>query len=102
MEPTWLVLLPPVLVLISAIITRKLQISLVLGLIAGAFIAQKFALLPSLSLLSERILGQVTDIDNMFVYIFLLCVGMLITVINYTGAATAFAQKLKNKIQTAQ
>ena len=102
MQPSWVVIIPPLLVLISAYITRKLPLSLFIGLISGALIATSFSPFGSSSLLFNRLYGQISDTENLYVYIFLLCVGVLITIINYTGAAQAFAQMLQKRIRTAK
>lgn len=102
MEPTFLSLLPPVLVLISAIITRKLPISIIFGLIAGGLIATQYTPLQTIELIAKHLYNQVADLENIYIYSFLLCVGMLIAVINYTGAARTFAQALRAKISTVK
>lgn len=98
MQQSALVLAPPIIVLATAVITRKLSFSLILGLITGAFIASQGKLSTSTGLLFERISEQFLDHESLFIYLFLLCVGILISVLDRTGGATAFAQILSNKI----
>ncbi len=47
MQPSWFVLLPPLLVLFATFVTRKLNISLILGLLSAAFIATDFSVAKS-------------------------------------------------------
>jgi Na+/H+ antiporter NhaC len=102
MQPNALSLLPPVLVLGSAIITRKLPQSLIIGLVSGALIATNFAPIKTALLMYKHLFDQISDFDNLYVYTFLLCIGMLIAVINHTGATSALAISLKKKIHNAK
>ena len=98
MQQSVLVLAPPIIVLATAVITRKLSFSLLLGLISGTLIAAQ-GMLPSTGrLLFERISEQFFDQESLFIYLFLICVGILISVLDRTGGATAFAEILRNKI----
>lgn len=99
MELTALVLLPPLLVLTLAMITQRLQLSLVAGLIFSSLVAKQFSPIESFMLLCQRLYDQVSSTDNMHAYLFLLCVGIIITLINYTGAAQALAQIALKRIQ---
>lgn len=102
MQPNALSLLPPILVLISAITTRKLPQSILIGLVSGALIATNFAPIKTVILIYRNLFGQISDLDNIYVYTFLLCIGMLIAVINHTGATNALATSLKKKIHNAK
>ena len=99
MQQNALVLLPPIIVLLTAVISRKLSFSLIIGLISGVVIAAQGNLYSASSLLVERIREQVADPESMYIYLFLMCVGVLISVIDRTGGATAFAEILRNKIK---
>lgn len=98
MQQSALVLAPPIIVLATAVITRKLSPSLFLGLVTGAIIASQGSLPAATRLLFERISEQFFDHESLFIYLFLLCVGILISVLDRTGGATAFAGILRNKI----
>lgn len=98
MHQTALVLLPPIIVLITAVITRKLSFSLIIGLISGTAIATNGIPKDTLHLLFNRIFEQIHDLEELYIYLFLLSVGILIAIIDRTGGATAFAELLRNKI----
>lgn len=102
MQPSWLVLLPPFLVLFATFLTRKLNISLILGLITSALIATKFSLIDSIVLLSKKFFFQITDVENLYLYSFLLMLGIIITIINYTGGAAAFAYQIGKRLSSAK
>ncbi|BDC34309.1 hypothetical protein Noda2021_02670 [Candidatus Dependentiae bacterium Noda2021] len=86
MQPNWLVLVPPFLVLLATFVTRKLNISLILGIACSAAIATHFSLTKSISLIYSKFFAQITDLENLYLYSFLLMLGIIITLITYTGA----------------
>lgn len=100
--PAWLVLVPPLLVLLCAFLTQQLHISLIIGLISAALIATHGSLTSSLSLIEKRLTDQTCDIDNLYMYTFLLVIGIVIVLINYSGGAQAFALFLTKKIRDAR
>lgn len=102
MLPSWLVLLPPLLILVATLITKRLNISLILGLIAAAAIAGNFSFAESGQLLFQRILAQATDPENLYLYAFLIILGIIISLLEYTGAAMAFAYRLTKRLTTAK
>jgi Na+/H+ antiporter NhaC len=71
-----------------------------LGLFSGIYIAQDYRFMPTIKLLICRIYEQVVSIEALSVYTFMFGVGILISIINYTGAATAFARHLRQRITT--
>lgn len=99
---SWFVLLPPLLVLICVLITQRLNLSLIIGLISAAFIANNGSLSESTSLLLKRIINQLTDLDNLYLYAFLLIIGVIIILFEKSGAAIAFAQRLTKRLKTAK
>jgi len=102
MFPSWLVLLPPLLILIATVITKRLNISLILGLVAAAAIAGNFSFIKSGELLLQRLFAQATDPENLYLYAFLIILGIIISLFEYTGAAMAFAYRLTKKLTTAK
>lgn len=102
MQNSWLVLLPPFIVLLCVFFTRRLNISLVAGIIAGAFIATDFSLTQSLYLTSQRLFTTITDRDYLYMYAFLLVISVMIVMLNRTGAALAFAHSLTQKLRNTR
>lgn len=102
MLTSWFVLLPPLLVLAAVLITQRLNLSLIVGLLSAALIAGNGSLSESSSLLIKRIIGQITDPDNLYLYGFLLIIGIIIILFEKSGAAIAFAQRLTKRLKTAK
>jgi tetracycline resistance efflux pump len=102
MQHNVLVLLPPVVVLICAFATKRLNLSLIIGLILAALIAASCAPIPAAKLLGIRLWEQATDADTLYNFAFLLVLGVIITILSYTGGAAAFAGILTKRIGSAK
>jgi tetracycline resistance efflux pump len=99
---TWFVLFPPLCILVATLITKRLNASLILGLITAAAIATQLSPSATISLLAKRIFGQLADLETIYFYAFLILLGIIISLFEYTGAATAFAQKLTKRLTNAK
>lgn len=89
---SWLVLLPPVLVLIIALYSKQLIPALGIGIFSAGYIATGgYNPIQALFLIGSRIFTQITDLDNLYTYLFLILIGSLIILLNQTGGAGAFA-----------
>lgn len=102
MLPTWLVLLPPLCILLGVFFTKRLNLSLWIGLITASLIAANGALFPAGQILISRLYRQVTDLDNLYLYAFLIILGTIICILEHSGAALAFAQKLTHHLRSAK
>lgn len=90
---SWPVLLPPLLVLVTALYTKQLVFALGAGIIMAGFIGMDtFDPIKAATLIISRIGQQLTDIDNLYTYLFLVLIGSLIVLLNQTGGAAAFAR----------
>lgn len=110
---TWLVVLPPLIVIVLATITRRVMFSLLLGIVSAALIVKDFQIYPACSLMLERI-GRTTELykftswelfwtgDRIFLCFFLIFLGIIITMIRYSGAAYAYSNFVVNKIKNAR
>jgi len=97
MNPSWLSIAPPLIVLVSVCITRRLYLSLIFGIISAALIATRGIPLEAAHLLNTRIVQQITDKDNIYIYLFIIIIGSLITLICATGGIYAFTYTLQKK-----
>lgn len=102
MQNTWLVLLPPIIVLISAFLTKRLHLSLIIGLVTASLIVTNGAFSDSALLIGKRLCTQLQDPDNLYMYSFLLIIGILIALINQTGGAQAFAKTITKHLTNAR
>lgn len=100
MHATWTSLLPAFIVLISAFVIRRLNPSLLIGIITATLIASNFNIARTVSLTFMRLKDQVTDLDNLYLYSFLLFIGIIITLVAKTGGAAAFAHSIEKKLKS--
>lgn len=95
-----IILIPPLLVLITAFISRRLNPSLALGIASASFIAADFSPLGSLKLAYHRLFDQLVNPDYLYLYGFLLLVGTIIMLLSRTGGAEAFAQSITKHLHS--
>lgn len=99
---SWIVLVPPACILIAVFFTHRLNLSLWAGLITASFIAGQGSLPASIKILISRLWSQITDLDNLYLYAFLIILGIIICLLEYSGAALAFAQKLTHHLRSGK
>ena len=111
MQGTWLVTIPPLLVVFTVFFTRRMLFSLLVGLAGGALIACDGNILEAASLGIKRLfestgLSAIGSVDaiinnwNLLIFSFLICIGILITLLGYTGAAQAYAKLVHKRVKT--
>lgn len=100
MSQTWLVLLPPLIVLIASFATRNLNRSLGIGIISAALIACHGKILTSIALIAQRLYQTVVEIENLYMYGFILLLSILIVILNQTGGAAAFAHAITGRLKS--
>lgn len=99
MQSSFLSLIPPLLVLITACITRKLNPSLIVGLITGALIATHGSFTKSTSLLAQRFTEKIFDIETFYSYGFLIIAGILVTLVAHSGGIQALAHAIAPRLK---
>lgn len=102
MHDSWIVLLPPFIVLATSFITKKILPSLMLGIFAASFIIVDFKFLPALSKVVKAFQEQLINIDNMYIFLFLFALGALISLITFTGGTKAYANIIRKRIATVK
>lgn len=97
----WLVVIPPLLVVISALITQRMILSFCIGIFAAGLIATNLHVTDALSLILTRFgessgvtkITSLADIAHNWsigIFTFLICVGILLVLLQYSGGAQAF------------
>lgn len=101
MTNSWLVITPPLVVLVLAFLTKKLNPSLITGIVLASLIATDGNLVPTVTLALSQTWAHVIDRDNLLLYTFLIQLGVIIALVIRTGGARAFtrfaASKIKNQ-----
>ena len=96
---TALSLLPPLVAIVLALITKEVYSSLFIGIIAGGLLATNFSFAGTLdTVINDGIIAAVSA--NAGVFIFLVILGVLVALLNKTGASAAFGRWAQKNIKT--
>lgn len=98
MSATAWALLPPVLAIIISLITKEVNLSLFVGIIVGAMIFTGGNVFSSVSTMFE-IMGNKVQ-GNMGVLIFIVLLGMIVHLMNLSGATHKYAEWASKKLKT--
>lgn len=98
MEATFWALVPPIIAIVLALITKEVYISLLIGILSGAMFYTDFHILKSLEttfeIMSEKVGGNITII------IFLVILGMIVSLLSKSGASAAYGKWASSSIKT--
>lgn len=98
MEASVLALIPPILAIIIALITKEVNLSLIIGIVTGCLIYCDFNLFQSVdtmfSIMSSKVYG------NMGVLAFIILLGMIVYLMNLSGATHEYAKWASKKLHT--
>lgn len=98
-------IVPPLLAVALAIITRRVLLSLGVGIVAGSLMLQQFSPLQSLRYLFDSVLkifwvDGAPNSDNLNMLLFMLLLGGLISLMTASGATRAFAEWAARRCQS--
>ena len=97
----WLSLLPPVLTIVLAILTRNIIVSLAIGVFSGALILSEYQPFKALLDLVENVMFvQLSVPANTQVIITLAAIGGFVNLLEASGGAAAFAKKITHYVST--
>ncbi len=88
----WIVLLPPLIAIGLALITRQVFLSLVTGLLVGTIILANGNPISGLIEMADVIVGVFADPSNTKILLFSLLVGGLIALVQVSGGVSAFVK----------
>ena len=99
MVGTWWSLIPPVIAIGLALITKEVYSSLFVGILVGGVFAANFAPLKSVdNILNEGIVAAVSGTAGIFV--FLVVLGAIVALVNKAGGSAAFGKWAKENIKS--
>ncbi len=100
---TWVSVLPPLLAIVLALITKEVYSSLFLGVLAGGLLyaGSNFSLLMN-RVFVDGIIGSLSDSYNVGILVFLVVLGVLVALMNSSGGSAAFGRWASNKIRTRE
>lgn len=96
---TWLALLPPVVAIALALITKEVYSSLFVGILLGGLLAADFKFLGTVdAIINDGLIGAASGTAGIF--IFLVILGIIVALINKTGGAAAFGRWAEKNIKS--
>ena len=96
---TFFALVPPIVAIGLALITKEVYSSLFIGLFVGALFVGNFKPLPVIdAVVVDGLTPAVAD--NAGIFLFLVLLGIMVALINKTGAAAAFGKWAQTHIKT--
>jgi tetracycline resistance efflux pump len=113
MQPTAISLIPPFLTLAIAFWTKDIRKALVAGLCSAALLVTSFAPVESFKLIFYRILDKsdlsrlsswssFKESEELFLFIFLFFLGMVITLLEQSGDAFSYAKFMKKRLKNSK
>ena len=86
-------LLPPIIAIALALITKEVYSSLFIGIVVGGLLYSNFAFEATvLHVFNDGIVASVTDSYNMGILIFLVILGAMVCLMNKAGGSAAFGR----------
>ncbi len=92
-EETFWALLPSVIAIVLALITKEVYSSLILGVVTGALFWARFQPVDAINhVFSDGIVSVISDSWNVGILVFLVILGMMVQLMNKTGGSLAFGR----------
>jgi tetracycline resistance efflux pump len=99
MVHSWLTLAPPLVVVITTFITHHIHAALLLGILTAGYVASEGYMNTTGTLIISAIYDTVSSLDTLYLFGFLVGIGMLVSLLTVTGFATSFAHAIAKKIK---
>ena len=94
-------LLPPIIAIALALITKEVYSSLFIGILVGGLLYSNFAFETTvLHVFNDGIVASVTDSYNMGILIFLVILGAMVCLMNKAGGSAAFGRWAEKNIKS--
>ena len=98
---TGLALLPPVIAIALALITKEVYSSLFIGIVVGGLLYSNFSFEGTLNhVFSGGIVASLSDSYNVGILIFLVILGTMVCLMNKAGGSAAFGRWAKKNIKS--
>ena len=98
---TIMALMPPVIAIVLALVTKEVYSSLFVGIVAAGLLASEFKPVATLNtVLNDGFIASLADSWNVGILIFLVLLGIIVSLINKAGGSKAFGDWAKKHIKT--
>lgn len=94
-------LLPPVIAIVLALITKEVYSSLFIGIVSGALLYSNFSFTGTIDhALSDGFIASIADSYNIGIIIFLVILGAIVALMNKSGGSAAFGRWASKHIKS--
>ncbi|NCC68479.1 MAG: Na+/H+ antiporter NhaC family protein, partial [Clostridia bacterium] len=101
MYGTFWALVPPVIAIVLALITKEVYSSLFIGILAGALFYSNFNPVMTIdTVVNDGLIAGVSDGWNAGIFLFLVLLGIMVALINKAGGSAAFGRWAETHIKT--
>ncbi len=97
---TFWALLPPVIAIALALITKEVYSSLFIGILAGALLNSNCNPWGMVTFTTDTLIGAVSDSWNVGILVFLVLLGMIVILVNKAGGSAAYGRWASEHIHT--
>ena len=96
-------LVPPVIAIALALITKEVYSSLFIGIITGALLYSGYSFEGTLNhIFNDGVIAVLADSYNMGILVFLVILGIMVQLMNRTGGSAAFGNWASEKITSRE
>ena len=100
MYSTFWALVPPVVAIALALITKEVYSSLFIGIFVGGLLYSGFNFELTINhIFKNGIIAVISDVDNVGILVFLVILGIMVCLMNKAGGSAAFGQFAARKIK---
>ena len=93
MHATFWALIPPIVAIALALLTKEVYSSLFLGILVGGLFYSGFSFEGTLvHIFNEGLIAQVSDSYNAGILVFLIFLGIMVALMNKAGGSAAFGK----------
>ena len=101
MYATFWALVPPIIAIGLALITKEVYSSLFIGIVAGALLVSNGSPVGALNaIISDGFLATLADDWDVGILLFLVMLGMIVALVNKAGGSAAYGEWAKERIHT--
>lgn len=98
---TFWALLPPIIAITLALITKEVYSSLFVGIVCGALLHANFNLLNAYTaMFSDGFIAALADSWNVGILVFLVVLGSIVALMNKAGGSAAYGEWARKKIRS--
>ncbi|MCR5789853.1 MAG: Na+/H+ antiporter NhaC family protein [Lachnospiraceae bacterium] len=101
MYATFWSLVPPIIAIVLALITKEVYSSLFIGILCGGLFYSGFSFVGTFEhVLNDGFIASVSDSYNVGILIFLVILGAMVSLMNKAGGSRAFGEYMREHIKT--